>query len=62
MFTLRILVGGETRIDQPGLTIERLQRLLPIIESAVPALQESGPVAVLVKNEFGITHILGSWR
>jgi hypothetical protein len=62
MFTLRILIGGETQIEQPNLTIERLRTLLPIIESAVPALQMRGPVAVLVKNEFGITHILGSWR
>jgi hypothetical protein len=62
MFTLRILVGGETQIEQPNLTFERLRALLPIIESAVPDLRLSGPVAVLVKTDERIVHILGAWN
>jgi hypothetical protein len=62
MFTLKVMVGGETRIDKPGLSYERLRVLLPLIHSSVPDLKLSGPVAVLVEADYGVTHILGSWR
>jgi len=61
MFTLSVMVDGHTQIEQPGLSLDRLRQLLSLIEPVIPSLQAGGKVAVVVKTEAGICHILGSY-
>lgn len=62
-FTLKIMVAGQTQIEERGLTLERVEAVWPLIQSRMAELKESGPVAVLVEPEYGnTTHILGSYR
>ncbi len=63
MFTLKILVGGVTRLVEPGVTWDRWKNLLPQLEFMIPDLRIDGRVVILAQPDEGnVTHLLGVWR
>ncbi len=62
MFTLRIIIGGVTRLIEPGVTFKRWRELAPSIEAKIPYLTIAGRVVFVAEDETGVAHILGRWK
>ena len=61
MFTLRVMVGGETRLTEP-MEFGHFYKLIPVIEPMIQDLTPAGRVAFLAETDDGVIHILGRWR
>ena len=59
--TLRVMIGGVVRLEE-ATTYDLIHAACPMIEPMVTTLLKEGPVAVLVDDADGVTHILGVWR
>jgi len=60
-FTLRVMVGGETRLTEP-MAFDRFLKLAPSLEPMIKDLVPAGRVVFLADTEDGVSHILGRWR
>ena len=59
--TLRVMIGGVVRLEE-ATTYDLIHAACPMIEPMVQTFLQEGPVAVLVDDGDGVTHILGQWR